>query len=281
MKIKASIYLFIAALFIPALLKSRTQPAAPALNSYNLSAQGSRVYELPKALREVSGMAIAKGDRVFLHNDEKGRIFEFSLKTGDIIKEFHLGSKPVPGDFEDIAVYGTRFYLTESDGTILAFNEGADKTGVEYKVMKTGLDESYDIEGLEYEPKNASLLIACKGKAGKGMKHKKAVYEFFLKEGRLESKPRFLLDEKYISEKLGIRHFSPSAIKRHPVTGSYFILSAREQAIVEISAGGEILAMKKLNSKWHPQPEALAFLSDRSLLIGDESGIITRYEYAK
>lgn len=249
--------------------------------NYRLEGKGDGIMKLSGQLYEISGLTAAKDDRVFAHNDEESYIFELDIKTGKIKKYFYAGDNPVSGDFEDIAYTNGKFFLLTSDGTLLEFREGGSRQGSYVKKIETGLKSSNDVEGLEYDAATNSLLLACKGKAGKGMKNKKAVYSFSLKSYNLNEKPRFLLDEKYITGQLGIRSFSPSAIKKHPVSGTYFILSANDNAIVELNSEGRILAMMKLSKKLHPQPESLCFLSDNTLLIGDESGILTRYRYRR
>ena len=75
--------------------------------------------------------------------------------------------------------------------------------------------------------------------------------------------------------------FHPSSIEVHPETGALILVAARQEAMVELSSEGEILATRELKRKDHPQPEGLAFLPDGSLILADEGqgkrGTITRY----
>ncbi len=85
--------------------------------------------------------------------------------------------------------------------------------------------------------------------------------------------------EETFSEKLGRffqiiepRAFTPSAIERHPVYGSFFILSSRGPYLIEISSEGAIKAKIKLDGKDHNQPEGIAFTPDNTMIISDEAG---------
>ena len=63
-----------------------------------------------------------------------------------------------------------------------------------------GMGADNDVEGLCYDPKNNSLLLACKGNPGKKYKGNRAVYEFSLDRKKLNKKPKFLLPVKEIME---------------------------------------------------------------------------------
>ena len=76
--------------------------------------------------------------------------------------------------------------------------------------------------------------------------------------------------------------FHPSAIEVHPVTGSLLLVAAQEEALLEFTPQGRLLAAKELKKKDHPQPEGLAFLPDGTLVLADEGqggpGRLTRYQ---
>ena len=67
----------------------------------------------------------------------------------------------------------------------------------------------------------------------------------------------------------------------HPETGRLILISAQEEAILELSPQGALLAGRELHRKTHPQPEGITFLADGSLLLADEGqgkkGRVTRY----
>jgi hypothetical protein len=81
------------------------------------------------------------------------------------------------------------------------------------------------------------------------------------------------------------KNFHPSAIEVHPETGSFLLVAAREEALLEVTRYGEILATKELKRKRHPQPEGLAFISGGILILADEGqegpGSLTGYRPAE
>lgn len=244
-----------------------------------------RTAKLSKQLSEISGLTFNDNNELFAHNDEKSIIYQLDYNSGDIIKQFTVGKKIQKEDFEGIAFANGLFYLVTSNGDIYEFTEGKDNDEVKYEKYKTFLDADNNVEGLCYDPKNNSLLLACKGSPGKKYKGNRAVYEFSLKNKELKKKPRFLLPVKEIMEnyesdfssKIGefflIKDdtFAPSGIEYNSKTNSFFILSFKGRMIVEISFDGKILNQYLLNPKKHRQPEGIAFTRDNRLIISDEA----------
>ena len=94
------------------------------------------------------------------------------------------------------------------------------------------------------------------------------------------NKPRFLIDLSEIK-----KTFNPSGIERSPITGTFFIIAANGNAIIEISKEGKLIAEKKLPPVVHEQPEGITFTPDKSLLISNEGdftrGSIVIHKYQK
>lgn len=240
------------------------------LSKYNFEPEESLKIKLPGELQEISGLTMTDDGRLFGHNDEKGFVYQIDYSNGDIIKKFSLGKKYEREDFEGIAYAKNKFYMVSSNGDIYEFDEGNDGESVTYNILKTGLKSKYDVEGLCYDSETNSLLLACKGYPGKGFKKKKAVYSFSLNEMKLEKEPRFLIDLTEIK-----KTFNPSGIERNPNTGTFFIIAANGNAIIEISKDGKLVDKKKLPPVIHEQPEGITFAPDKSLIISDE-GDFTR-----
>jgi len=253
-------------------------------SSYNIDQK--KILELPKKLKELSGLTMTLDGRLFGHNDERADIYQIDQSTGSIIKSFSVGEKILKKDFEGIAIVDDLFYLVTSSGEIYEFSEGEDKSSVSYKKYKTKLTSKNDVEGLCYDPDTGSLLLACKGYPGKGYDGKRAVYSFFLSDKRLMKKPRFLISieevnkmtDSDLAQKLGDffllteNKFAPSGIEKHPENDSFYILSSHGSMIIEISTKGKIIGKILLDKKHHNQPEGITFSKNRSLLIGDEGG---------
>ena len=86
----------------------------------------------------------------------------------------------------------------------------------------------------------------------------------------LEQTPRFVISFKDIKNNTVEGKFNPSGIARNPVSGTFYIIAARGNTIIEISKNGEILDQADLPEKIHVQAEGIAFKSDGTLYISNE-----------
>ena len=248
------------------------------LSKYNFKPEESLVIKLPGELQEISGLTMTNDGRLFGHNDEKGFVYQIDYSNGNVIKKFSLGEKYEREDFEGIAYANNKFYMVTSNGDIYEFDEGNDGESVSYNVLKTDLKSKNDVEGLCYDPETNSLLLACKGYPGMGFKKQKAIYSFSLDEMELEKEPRFLINLSEIK-----KTFNPSGIERNPNTGTFFIIAANGNAIIEISKDGMLIDKKKLPPIINEQPEGITFAPDKSLIISNEGdfkrGSIVLHKY--
>lgn len=255
--------------------------------------------KLSHKLTEISGMTCTNDGRIFAHNDEKGVIYQLNYENGKIVKSFDVGKKLLKEDFEGITIVNNLFYLVSSNGNIYEFTEGEDDEYVKYKKYKTHLSANNDVEGICFDPKTNSLLLACKGNPGKKYKGNRAVYEFSLSEKKLAKDPRYLLpikeilkdnEQNFISKLsefflLSDNDFAPSDIEYNTSSDTFYILAFKGKMLVELSRDGEIISKKKLDAKKHYQPEGLTFTLESDLLISDEGGnqraTITKYPLNK
>lgn len=269
------------------LLSTPVQAEESMLSRYDLEKPFSRL-KLSAELKEISGITLTGDDRLFAHDDEKGTVYQLDRRTGAIIKRFFIfekrwfGDDPVIGDFEDIAVAGKRFYMVTSAGVIYVFGEGKDGTKVEAVRHETFLNDLFDVEGLCHDPQTDALLLACKEfpaevslkelllKKKKSKVKLKPVYSFSLANTMLDKEPRFLIDSKPLKKRSSEKKFKPSAIARHPQSGTFFILASKGKLLVEVDADGSVLDVARLPEKDHHQPEGLAFTSDNEMLISNE-----------
>lgn len=263
-------------------LSAQTQRSG--LESYDFSSKKIVQIELPKALREVSGLAVSSDGRLFAHHDESGDIFQLNGRDGSVVKKFSLGPRKISEDFEGIAIAGPIFYLVTSDGVIYEFREGNDKETIAYKTYETVLSEEYDVEGLCYDPKTDCLLLACKGYSGLANIGSKAIFAFSLTTKKMERSPRFLLSLKELETRLNDKPFHPSGIEFVPESGTFYILDSRISSVIEISPQGKILGAITLKKSIHKQPEGITLLPDGTLCISDEGsqyGVLTLYRKRK
>ncbi|MCB0278014.1 MAG: SdiA-regulated domain-containing protein [Calditrichaeota bacterium] len=273
--------LIIVMLTLFACKKDKLQFAGSDIYSFN---EKPRIhFKLTEELNEISGLAVDKNDRVFVHNDELGIVYQLDPESAAIIKSFRIGRDLINADFEGIAIIDSLFYMVSSDGIIYEFPEGEDNTFVKFNTYRTDLKTDFNIEGLCYDPKRNSLLLAAKG-TSKKFKDNRVIWEFSLaKKMRLEE-PRFLLNVNQITAiNSGDKQFGPSGIEINPLTGNLFIIAYRGLLILSLNESGDILTVDKLAN--HKQPEGISFLSNGDCLIADErnerSARLSIYAYGK
>ncbi|MBC8145243.1 MAG: SdiA-regulated domain-containing protein [bacterium] len=251
---------------------------APTLALYDLASKSPSSVKLPKEIHEISGLAMSASGKLFANGDERARVYEIDIVSGEIAKSFDVGDKPIRKDFEGIAIAHDTMYMITSDGDLYSFREGGDKESVTFEVVETGL-KNYDIEGLCFDQPTNSLLIACKLMPDDKYERTRAVYSYSIDRATLESAPRFLISEDTLAA-FGGALFRPSSIERHPQSGSFLILASQGSAIIEVAADGRLLGRVELPKSVHYQPEGIAIAPDGSLLIGNEGasrGTLVRY----
>ena len=133
---------------------------------------------LPPALREVSGLALDSAGRLFAHNDEGGHVYEVDYRVGVLTKTFNLGPRARGVDFEGMTVAGKRFFLLESGGRIYEFREGRSGQTVPFALHETGLGRECEFEGIAFDARDSSLVLACKNVRTRGMKDQVVLYRW-------------------------------------------------------------------------------------------------------
>jgi len=255
------------------------------LSRYDLSDKSPTQFKLPKRLSEASGLSMSDDGRLFSHDDENGVVYQVDYTSGKIVKRFFLGTFTITGDFEGMATKGRMFYLVISNGDILEFREGKDEERVSYHVYKTLLTQANDVEGLEYDKSTDCLLLLCKGYPGKGLSGYKGVYAFSLKTKALEQKPRLLISLKAVKKVAHKGEFNPSGVAIHPVSRTYFIISADGHSIVEMTTDGVILGQQEIPREVNSQPEGITFAPDNTMIICNDgqgkTGTLTLYPLKK
>ncbi len=265
--------------------QKKTEPQQSVLSHYNLSDKHAMKFTLPHRLSEASGLAMTADGRLFSHGDERGVMYQLDYTNGKIVKQFSLGKFGVKGDFEDIAIKGKTFYLVESSGTIYEFREGEDGGRVGFKSFDTFLSAKNNVEGLCYDSETDCLLLLCRGFPGKGYHGSRAVYSFSLKTKTLAAKPRFVIPLDQVTKTSVGGDFQPSAITRHPKSGTFLILAGHGFSIIELSKDGKMLAQEVINQKINPHAEGIAFAPDLSLMLCNDGqggrGSLTVYPSTK
>jgi hypothetical protein len=253
---------------------------------YSLSAP-DRVYALPEALQEISGITEIDSSEIACVQDEFETVFIYDLNSARIIRRIDGGYK---GDYEGIARVDSTIYILRSDGELTEFkNFNSDKflrttytTGIPYK----------DAEGLCYDPNTGNLLITPKEtpRKGSGDMDKRFVYGFSLTSKKLIQEPVFTFDLSVIDsfalandisvpfkdKKQGKKKepdikFLISAIAIHPITGDLYLLSSVDKLLFMLNMkSGKIEFMEGLKPDLFKQPEGITFMNNGDMYISNE-----------
>jgi uncharacterized protein YjiK len=247
-------------------------------------------WELPGKLKEISGLSFINKFKVACVQDEKGNIYIFDLRSGEIEQKIDFEDD---GDYEGIEVVGEDAWVLKSNGTLFEVANFLKDETPKVRKYATELTGKNDAEGLGYDPLNNNLLLACKGHPfveDKKGKEFKAIYNFSLDHKKLDLNPFFLIvmdTVKYyknyntmtqlgvelmafISDSKGDVSFQPSGIAVHPESGNFYIIASVGNLLIVYSRDGTMLAMIKLRNKYFKQPEGIGFCPDGSLFISNE-----------
>ena len=242
------------------------------LESYDLKVETATHWKLPGRLEEISGLAMTLDNRLMAHNDEKAVIYEIDYRNGAITKAFQLADMkaPVNGDFEGIATVNDQVYLVTSSGRIYEGSRGAEGESVLYNSYATGVGRDYEIEGLAYDATQQALLLMCKDARRADLKEQLVLYRWSLDKKQLIEDAHIVIPVIEFTRHIGGKEFQPSGIERHPVSGNYFVIAARQGAIAEVTPWGQVVAARQFPAQWHRQPEGITFAADGTLIIADE-----------
>lgn len=242
------------------------------LESYTLNEETATHWKLSEHLEEISGLAMTRDNRLLAHNDERGVIFEIDYQKGAIAKAFQLSDmkNPVASDFEGTATIDGQVYLVTSSGRLYECREGTDGESVLFNVYTTGVGRDCEIEGLAYDESKRALLLMCKDARSADMEGQLAIYHWSIDEKQLSVDAHTVIPVAEFSQHIKGKKFQPSGIERHPISGNYFIVAARQGAIAEITPEGMVVAVREFPAQWHRQVEGITFAADGTLIVSDE-----------
>ncbi len=110
----------------------------------------------------------------------------------------------------------------------------------------------------------------CKGARSADLEGKVAIYHWSIDQKRMSENPRTEIPVVEFSGHIPETEFQPSGIERHPASGNYFVVAARQRAITEITPDGQVLAVRQFSAQWHRQVEGITFAADNTLIVADE-----------
>jgi uncharacterized protein YjiK len=227
-------------------------------------------WELPKRLREISGLATTPDGRLFAHEDERAIVYEIDYREGRIVKAFALGDTDVRDDFEGIAIAGADFYLMTSAGRLYRTREGGDGERVAFSTVDTGLGARCELEGLAWDAGAGVLLMPCKLARAPALEGRVAVFAWSPNEQRVVPSAGFEIDERALAERIGAKHFNASSIEMYGGGGRVLLLAGRQHALAEVDRSGAILGAVRLSKAYHRQPEGVALSPDGGVIVADE-----------
>ncbi len=264
--------------------------------------KADKMWELPKKLREISGLSWLEKYRIACVQDEKANVYIFNLKTGEVETKIDFGDD---GDYEGIQIIEDDAWILKSNGTLYKVNDFLMGQELDVEKHRTSLSSKNDAEGLAYDPINKNLLVACKGHPhidDKEGKEFKAVYSYDHTTNILDLDPFLLIEMDSIKKfkhyntmaELGVEllaffdsskgdmSFQPSGIAIHPISGNIYIIGSVGNLLIVFSREGSMLAIIKLRSKLFPQPEGICFSPEGILYIAnegdDDKGTILKFE---
>lgn len=250
---------------------------------YQLDAPDA-VIDLPASLREISGLSMApNGRQLVAVNDEKGVVYFLNPETGALEENREFGKS---NDYEGLATADTTIYIVNSKGTIYQIRPPAKTAD-----YPTPLNGSFDVEGLCFDSSKNRLLLACKGRAGKGeaFRNKKAVYAFDLKKMKLQDEPAYLIDRneiarwkggagswaakinEFLSTDQAPSAFGPSGLAVCPTDGNLYIVASVGKALAVVRPDGSLARVQRLPAGRFQQPEGICFDSQGRMYISSES----------
>ena len=251
---------------------------------YDLSAP-DKVYILPPALYEISGMTETDASTIACIQDEHGIVFFYDINKKQIVRQFAFGSE---GDYEDIVRVEKTLYVVRSDEFLIEIKDFSS-AGFKSASYPTGIP-GRNTEGLCYDRKNSRLLIVPKEISDDNPenKDKRFIYGFDLGSKKLIKGAVLKLDipmiERFALEnniKVPVKgkkgekkkpdiKLKISALSIHPVSGRLYVLSGTERLLLVFDMNGKIEYLERLDKDLFPQPEGITFMKNGDMFISNE-----------
>lgn len=244
----------------------------------------TKTYHLPKKLKEISGIAFIDENLIACIEDEHGILYLFDFKKGKIKKEIEFAED---GDYEDLAIEDKNIFILRNDGELFKIKDFQSKNP-EFSHFPSNVP-AQDNEGICYDSSSKNILIACKGKFGKGLvnQFRREIHLFNLDDLKTSETPLFTIkidsvidyaNKNKIPLPIKIKNDSTiqvlklrmSSLAIHPVSNDIYILSSFDHSIFIFNQKGDLKHMEILDEKLFPQAEGITFMKNGNLLISNE-----------
>lgn len=227
-------------------------------------------WELPKVLKEVSGIAWLGSDQLLALQDEEGILFVYDLKMEEIVKRIPFGDD---GDYEGLAVHGNDAYVLRNDGTLFQISDFRSPERI-VDIYETDFKKRNNMESLTWDDKGNRLLLIPKD-YDFDTDRVKGIYAFSIEEKKLSPEPIYRIDMKDkalkdFRKKDDNETFRPSDLAVHPVDGEIYVLDGANPKMVVLNTDGDLIEVIDFKKKDFPQPEGLTFSPDGKLFISNE-----------
>ncbi len=233
----------------------------------------TQMFEMPDLLNEISGIAIKEQGLVYCIQDEIGTIFLYNLNKESIEEMYRFSDV---GDFEDIAYHNGKAYVLRSDGALFSLKLADYPKNIDMQYIPI---QALNLEGITYDVKSESFIIACHESNITDSLNKRNIYRLSTKKksNKLTKELSVSVDkvneyfkQYYTDIKVSTVNFSPSAIALHPITGDYYILSATDRMVLIYDSQKKIKTIYALPSNIFYKPEGIGFYANGDLLIANE-----------
>jgi hypothetical protein len=230
-----------------------------------------KTFDMPEALKEISGIAWAGNNTLYCIQDEIGVVFQYDIKKEELAGVIRFTDL---GDFEDIVLDGDTAYVLRSDGTLFYF----DHVNFSGKYEKTVVPLScMNIEGLYLDRSNNSFFISCKDQSINSFGSHRSIYTFS-PENKHIPETDLLIDLDEVNKMFSVNYpelpagkiqFNPSAIAVHPLTGEKYILSA-DNRMIAIYKEKKLIDLFPLPAELYYKPEGMDFNENGDMFISSE-----------
>ncbi len=222
------------------------------------------IVKLPVELDEISGIVYyEKDDGVFAISDDRGSIFKIN-SSKDVSKwKFSHG-----GDFEDLALVDSSFFVLQSNGDVYKVVFENDSTLTE--TYKFDLAKKNEFESMYYDKQTNKLVLICKD-CKSDDKKSLTTFSFDLATHTF-SESSLLFQMKTVADmvKGKLKQIKPSAAALNPVNGMLYIVSSVNKILMVATPNGDIKEAYQLNPKYFKQPEGLTFKTNGDMIISNE-----------